>query len=110
MGTSTSSAGPGAGASLDPPWLNQLLPAIATTAASAPAANVAHEPGTATPALAPPTFSTLVAPAGRFSAISSVPVIKARSRAALATTPERAWAARRQQLDECERPPGLAPA
>jgi hypothetical protein len=68
MGTSTSSAGPGAGASLDPPWLNQLLPAIATTAASAPAANVAHEPGTATPALAPPTFSTLVAPAGRFSA------------------------------------------
>jgi len=27
MGTSTSSSGPGAGASLDPPWLNDLVPA-----------------------------------------------------------------------------------
>jgi hypothetical protein len=71
MGTSTSSAGPGAGASFDPPWLNELLPAVATAAPSVPAANVAPVPGTATLAAAqttPPLFSTLVAPAGRFSA------------------------------------------
>lgn len=28
MGTSTSSSGPGAGASLDPPWLDELVPAV----------------------------------------------------------------------------------
>jgi hypothetical protein len=71
MGTSTSSAGPNAGANFDPPWLSELLPAVATAAPSAPAASVASVPGTVTPAVAqtiPPSFSTLVAPASRFSA------------------------------------------
>ena len=71
MGTSTSSAGPGAGANFDPPWLDELLPAVGNAGSAAAAINVAPEQGTATPAVAvttPPTFSTLVAPAGRFSA------------------------------------------
>ena len=66
MGTSTSSSGPGAGVSLDPPWLEDLVPVVGGGASGAspldessePADEVAEEgqgkPEEVKPAVAPP--------------------------------------------------------
>jgi hypothetical protein len=70
MGTSTSSSGPGAGASFDPPWLDELLPAAGSIGLAPAGDDVLPEGDPETPAVeqgSPQVMSPVVAPPRRFA-------------------------------------------
>jgi hypothetical protein len=70
MGTSTSSSGPSAGASFDPPWLNELLPDAGTMGSAAPEGDALPDAGIENPAMEltnPEVISPVVAPPRRFA-------------------------------------------
>lgn len=71
MGTSTSSSGPGTGVSLDPPWLEELVPAAGAGASDASTASELLEPaddGADEMEGKPDEVKPAVAPPRRFSA------------------------------------------
>jgi len=70
MGTSTSSSGPGAGASFDPPWLNELLPTAGGVGSAPPGDDVLPQADADSPAggqADPQLISPIVAPPRRFA-------------------------------------------